>query len=56
MPEFRLGLPAVALVFVALWVLGSISSVTFGGGIHLLLFAAIAIMVPRFIRGRRGAD
>jgi hypothetical protein len=56
MPEFRLGLPTVALVFVALWVLGSISSVTLGGGLHLLLLAAIGIMVPRLVRGRRGVE
>ena len=56
MPEFHLGLPAVALFLVALWVVGSISSVTLGGGIHLLLIAAIGIMVPRFVRGRRGAE
>ena len=56
MPEFRLALPTVALVFVTLWVLGSISSVTLGGGLHLLLLAAIGIMVPRLIRGRRGVE
>jgi hypothetical protein len=56
MPEIRLGLPTVALVFVAVWVLGSISSVTLGGGLHLLLLAAIGMIAPRLVRGRRGAD
>jgi len=56
MPEMRLGLPTVALVFIAVWVLGSISSVTFGGGLHLLLFAAIGMLAPRLVRGRKGAE
>ena len=56
MPSLQLGLPTVALIFMALWVLGSVSSLTLGGGLHVLLFAAIGLMMPRIIRGRRGAD
>jgi Family of unknown function (DUF5670) len=56
MPTLSLGLPTVALIFMAIWVLGSVSSVTLGGGLHLLLLAAIGLMVPRLVRGRRVAD
>jgi hypothetical protein len=56
MPTLSLGLSTVALIFMTLWLLGSISSVTLGGGLHLFLIAAIGIMVPRIVRGRRAAD
>jgi hypothetical protein len=53
MPSLQLGLPAVALILTVLWVLGSISSLTLGGGLHVLLVAAIAMMVPRILWGRK---
>jgi hypothetical protein len=56
MPSLQLRLPTVALVFMALWVLGAVSSLTLGGGLHILLFVAIGLMMPRIIRGRRAAD
>ena len=47
--------PMVALILVTLWVLGSISSYTLGGYLHLFLLAAICLMLPRLIRGRKAA-
>ena len=55
MPTMRLGIPTVALILTALWVLGSISSFTMGGGLHVLLVAAIGMMLPRVIWGRKAA-
>lgn len=42
-----------ALTLVVLWLLGSISSFTMGGFIHILLFVAIGMMLPRIIVGRK---
>jgi hypothetical protein len=43
----------LAIVFLALWALGLVTSTTMGGLIHLLLvFAVIAVLV-RVIQGRR---
>ncbi len=42
-----------ALIFVVLWLLGSVSSVTMGGLLHILLAAAIGLMLPRVIQGRK---
>lgn len=52
MPTLRLGLPAVSLIFMALWVLGSVSSLTMGGGLHVFLLAAIGLMLPRMVWGK----
>ena len=49
-------MPTVALILVALWVLGSVSSLTMGGGLHILLFAGVGIMLPRIILGRKAAE
>jgi hypothetical protein len=54
-PTLRLDMPMVALILVALWVLGSVSSLTMGGAIHIFLFAAIGLMLPRIIWGRKAA-
>ena len=56
MPTLQLGVPTVALILTVLWVLGSISSFTMGGGLHILLVAAIGMMLPRVIWGRKGAS
>ena len=45
----------IALTFVVLWVLGSVSSVTLGGFLHILLIVAIGMMLPRVIWGRKAA-
>jgi hypothetical protein len=42
------------VVLVALWLLGLVTSYTFGGLIHLLLVVAIIVILFRFIQGRRG--
>ncbi len=43
----------LALILILLWVLGFISSYTFGGLIHLLLVVALVVIVIRLIQGRR---
>ncbi len=43
----------IALILLVLWALGLVSSVTMGGFIHLLLVAAIVIVLVRLIQGRR---
>jgi hypothetical protein len=46
-------LSTFALSLAVVWLLGSISSVTLGGAIHILLIVAIAMMLPRVIYGRK---
>jgi hypothetical protein len=43
----------LALILIILWLLGFISSYTFGGLIHLLLVIALVVIVVRLIQGRR---
>jgi fatty acid desaturase len=43
----------IFLVLVVLWLLGMVSSYTIGGFIHILLVAALAIVLIRIIQGRR---
>jgi hypothetical protein len=43
----------IALILVALWVLGLLSSYTMGGLIHVLLVIAIVVIVVRVIQGRK---
>lgn len=45
-----------ALIFVVLWLLGSISSYTIGGFIHVFLAVAVGMMLPRIIVGRKVAE
>jgi hypothetical protein len=40
------------VILLILWLLGVVSSYTFGGFIHLLLILAIAIVLIRVIQGR----
>jgi hypothetical protein len=49
-------MPTVALILMALWVLGLVSSLTMGGGLHILLLAGVGIMLPRIILGRKAAE
>ena len=44
-----------ALVFVVLWLLGTISSFTMGGLLHVFLIVAIVMMLPRVIQGRKAS-
>ena len=55
-PTLKVDVPMVALILATLWVLGSISSYTLGGYLHFLLLAAICLMLPRVIRGRKAAS
>jgi hypothetical protein len=43
----------IALVLLVLWALGMVSSVTMGGFIHLLIVAAVVLVLVRVIQGRR---
>ncbi len=43
----------LAVILVALWLLGLVSSYTMGGFIHLLLVIAIVVVVLQFLQGRR---
>ena len=42
-----------AVVLIALWLLGLVSSYTMGGFINLLLVVAIVVVLFRIIQGRR---
>ena len=45
----------IALVLLVLWLLGTVTSYTMGGLIHLLLVVALVVVVVRLIQGRRVA-
>jgi hypothetical protein len=44
-----------AVLLTLLWLLGLMSSYTMGGSIHLLLVAALVVVLVEIIRGRRTA-
>jgi len=43
----------IAVALLLLWALGLVSSTTMGGFIHVLLLAAIVVVLVRVIQGRR---
>jgi hypothetical protein len=43
----------LAVVLLALWVLGLVTSTTMGGLIHVLLVVAVVVVLIRVIQGRR---
>jgi len=43
----------VAIILVVLWLIGFITSYTFGGFIHILLVIAVIVIVVNLIQGRR---
>jgi len=43
----------IAVVLIALWLLGLVSSYTMGGFIHILLVIAIVIVLVNLISGRK---
>jgi hypothetical protein len=43
----------IALIFLVLWAVGLVSAYTMGGFIHLLLVAAVVMVLVRLIQGRR---
>lgn len=46
-------LTTIAVILIALWLLGLITSYTLGGFVHVLLVIAIIVIVIRLIQGRR---
>lgn len=43
----------IAVLLLVLWALGLVSSYTVGGFIHILLVAAVVLVLVRLIQGRR---
>jgi hypothetical protein len=43
----------IAIILLLLWVLGLVTSSTLGGFIHILLIAAVIVILVRVIQGRR---
>ena len=43
----------IAVIMIALWLLGLITAHTMGGFIHILLVLAIIVVLVRLITGRR---
>ena len=43
----------IAVILIALWLLGLVSSYTMGGFIHILLVIAIIVVLVNVITGRR---
>jgi hypothetical protein len=43
----------IFVILMIMWLLGMVSSYTFGGFIHLLLILAIAVVLINVIQGRR---
>jgi hypothetical protein len=45
-------LETIAVILLILWVLGLVSSYTVGGFIHILLVAAVVVILIRILQGR----
>ena len=43
----------IAVILLIMWLLGLVTSYTMGGFIHILLIAAIVLVLVRVIQGRR---
>jgi hypothetical protein len=43
----------IFVILLVLWVLGLVSSYTFGGYIHILLVIAVVVLLIRLIQGRK---
>jgi hypothetical protein len=43
----------IFVILLVLWLLGLVSSYTFGGFIHILLVIAVVILIVNLIGGRR---
>lgn len=46
-------LNTIAIILIALWLLGVVSSSSLGGFVHILLVIAIIIILIRLIQGRK---
>ncbi len=45
----------IFVILLVLWLVGLVSSYTLGGFIHLLLVAAVVVLILQLITGRRAA-
>lgn len=43
----------IAIVLLVMWGLGLVSSYTMGGFVHILLVAAVVLVLVQFVSGRR---
>jgi hypothetical protein len=43
----------IAILLLVLWALGLVTSYTMGGFIHILIVAAVVLVLVRLIQGRR---
>jgi hypothetical protein len=43
----------IAIILLVLWALGLVTSYTMGGFIHILIVAAVVLVLVRLIQGRR---
>jgi hypothetical protein len=43
----------IFVILLVLWILGMVSSYTLGGLLHILLVAAVVILIISLIQGRR---
>lgn len=43
----------MALIILALWLAGLLTSYTFGGAIHILVVVAVVVVIVRLVQGRR---
>jgi fatty acid desaturase len=43
----------IAIILLVLWALGLVTSYTLGGFIHILIVAAVILVLVRLIQGRR---
>jgi F0F1-type ATP synthase assembly protein I len=50
--EHDVMLDAIAIVLLALWLLGVVASYTMGGLIHVLPVIALVVLIARLIRSR----
>jgi len=44
----------IFVILLVLWLVGLVSSYTLGGFIHLILVAAVIVLILQLISGRRG--
>jgi hypothetical protein len=44
----------LVVVLLVLWLLGLVTSFTAGGLLHILLVAAVVVLIYQFVTGRRG--
>ncbi len=44
----------IVIVLLVLWLLGLVTSFTAGGLLHILLVAAVVVLVYQLVTGRRG--